>query len=743
METNQKLVFSLFMASIQLIRESRLRPRLMDSVYNFMNIGIMISPTPMRQVVKPQYEPEEKLYTEDEWEYQIAVHGMVSGAEEETQRVMEWQELFGKYKALALPLPPDRVYHLQCDTPDLVEKTLDVNSSGLADRDVPIPMVIQQFCHMGLSHQAVAQASPVDNLQAESHSLYEVLLTKHREALKAVQRYVDSKANWVKLMKDSMMDDAAESAVYIHSDKPPEQVSTVKAKIKNITAGIWDMLKRLTEQLAPSVVKTPATVATKATQEPEVNPEEFEECVPENTLITPAHNRRFDWELFAGALLAEVMRVPKEQKPVINHKAPPLFLWHENKSWDAVSRLSHQVNAPTPDPWTCEEYMDLAQGGLRSLEKSASKAAGALNNWIYTWAYIKVPAQNEDQTPTAYSLSAYLTILWMTGLLKASEKMSTSIDRLFSDGDRSDLFRFLSKCNEVIDPRVRKAVSHYGHVPLMYASGDGTQHYSGTDTLWADKGNSFYAWLCDKRGYFNEYNLNPESKGDLLEVCFNLYYMHAVLNIDLPQLFQFDNTYLPTWSLQWAMLQRDLHVLSMSGIADITDKHPNGPAVKKLARLETVCKYYSLISKLQVEETIQCLEGNRVHESNTWMSCKCPYCGDHISKTRHWKTISQVTQAIWTHLEKCDTVTNCQGLGPGLEPDVIKPFDEYPVLIEARMSREKLLTFESILEESLVRCMESVMNSRVKWFESLVDEWGPDCDQAKTGCKIKDHETSH
>ena len=77
----------------------------------------------------------------------------------------------------------------------------------------------------------------------------------------------------------------------------------------------------------------------------------------------------------------------------------------------------------------------------------------------------------------------------------------------------------------------------------------------------------FYAWLCDERGYFNDYNLNPESKGDLLEVCFNLYYMHTILNIDLPQLFQIDNTYLATWSLQWAMLQRDLHVLSMSGIS--------------------------------------------------------------------------------------------------------------------------------------------------------------------------------
>ena len=151
---------------------------------------------------------------------------------------MEWQELFGKYKASSLPLPPDRVYHLQCDTPNLAEKTLDVKSSGLADRDVPVPLIIQQFCHMGLSHQAVAQASPVDNLQAESHSLYELLLTKHREALKAVQTYVDSKANWVALMKSSMMDDAAESYISIRINLRSKcQVSRPKSRISRQESG--------------------------------------------------------------------------------------------------------------------------------------------------------------------------------------------------------------------------------------------------------------------------------------------------------------------------------------------------------------------------------------------------------------------------------------------------------------------------------------------------------------------------
>ena len=85
----------------------------------------------------------------------------------------------------------------------------------------------------------------MDNTQAESHSLYDLFLNKHRDALRAVQSHVDSKENWMTLMKDSMMDDAVESAVHIHVDKPVDQVSTVKTKLKTITSGIWDMLKEV------------------------------------------------------------------------------------------------------------------------------------------------------------------------------------------------------------------------------------------------------------------------------------------------------------------------------------------------------------------------------------------------------------------------------------------------------------------------------------------------------------------
>ena len=76
-------------------------------------------------------------------------------------------------------------------------------------------------------------------------------------------------------------------------------------------------------------------------------------------------------------------------------------------------------------------------------------------------------------------------------------------------------------------------------------------------------------------------------------------------------------------------------------------------------KLETACKYYSLISKLQVDETIQCIEGKRTHE--TWVI--------------------------------------------------------YPGRIPGSMH-------------------ESVMDSRVQFFESLAADWGPECSHATEGCKI-------
>ena len=141
------------------------------------------------------------------------------------------------------------------------------------------------------------------------------------------------------------------------------------------------------------------------------------------------------------------------------------------------------------------------------------------------------------------------------------------------------------------------------------------------------------SWLCTKKGYSKEHNLNAESHGDLMEVCFNLCCMHVILGVDLSGVFKFDTSYMSTWSLQWAMLHRDFHLTSMSGIADINDKHPNGAGLIKKTWLETACQCYSLISKKQVAENIHRIEGKRAHETWVNMSCKCMYCGEAIAST--------------------------------------------------------------------------------------------------------------
>ena len=83
----------------------------------------------------------------------------------------------------------------------------------------------------------------------------------------------------------------------------------------------------------------------------------------------------------------------------------------------------------------------------------------------------------------------------------------------------------------------------------------------------------------------------------------------------------------------------------------LCDQHPDGKEFKKPARLESVCKYYALISKLVVVEQVTNLAGHKTQEASITMDGNCMFCGGPISKsTKHWKSIYKATSAIWTHL---------------------------------------------------------------------------------------------
>ena len=229
------------------------------------------------------------------------------------------------------------MFHLQSDDPACEESTITAETLGLSDRGVPVPLVIQHFCHTGLSQQAVTQDHPLDNSQTEAHKIYEELVKKYRDALRAVQEHLNSKQSWVELMKLSDMDDGPEVAVDVHLDDPPAQVSSIKTRIKSLATGVWDLLKRLTEYMAPTVVRTPVTPATAEVLDPEVDPDDF-------------------WQIFARDLKIETLNSKVEDKPMIYHKAPPIFNWPENRSWNCMDLIAPRLKIPVPDPWTNTEY---------------------------------------------------------------------------------------------------------------------------------------------------------------------------------------------------------------------------------------------------------------------------------------------------------------------------------------------------------------------------------------------------
>ena len=169
-------------------------------------------------------------------------------------------------------------------------------------------------------------------------------------------------------------------------------------------------------------------------------PSQFGMSVPQNTLITSSHNRRFDWEMFSGNLMIEALNADPEVKPVIHHKAPSVFVWPENQAWNCMERIAPRLELSVPEPWSNPEFAEIAESALQPLSTKVKDNQSAFNNWIWTWAYEDPDKQGDpNRIPDKYPLGVFFTILWMAGLWNASVKQNVPVERLFSDHDRSDL----------------------------------------------------------------------------------------------------------------------------------------------------------------------------------------------------------------------------------------------------------------------------------------------------------------
>ena len=111
-------------------------------------------------------------------------------------------------------------------------------------------------------------------------------------------------------------------------------------------------------------------------------------------------------------------------------------------------------------------------------------------------------------------------------------------------------------------------------------------------------------------------------------------------------------------------------------------------------------------------------------------------CGNPVGKSHWWGSFRAANDALWSHLDECDKRTSCVGFGPGIHENDNRAFDQYPELIEARLSKDGVLSYDSIIEESLTRAFECILDQRVRVFTELYNNWGPDCEQAINGCTL-------
>ena len=117
--------------------------------------------------------------------------------------------------------------------------------------------------------------------------------------------------------------------------------------------------------------------------------------------------------------------------------------------------------------------------------------------------------------------------------------------------------------------------------------------------------------MCEQWNYLSDTNLSAEKKGDVLEVCFGLFILNACYRVNLMK-FHMDATNLhDPWNMQWAMLGRDIYLSTMGGLEDLRIKHPDAANITAMkhkvvpCRIESACKYYTFITKLKFDETMQ------------------------------------------------------------------------------------------------------------------------------------------
>ena len=240
-------------------------------------------------------------------------------------------------------------------------------------------------------------------------------------------------------------------------------------------------------------------------------------------------------------------------------------------------------------------------------------------------------------------------------------------------------------------------------------------HYPNyTQTLWADVGNAMYAYMNQYLNLVSDApSLGPELARDLIEIAYNLYFMYAALNIDAASLLGIDQSILTGWWAQVTMIQRDAYIQSAAML---------GGKGSATSRFEQVCIYISGLTQLTAKEAISVVRNKESHTG----TCPVPYC--YVCGAN---SLSGAAQSYWSHVDSCMKGKMYGYVGDKKYYPLQIPGDYYPnmdhvELIEAQLTKEGMLAYESIEETSIAAFQEMILFQRRAYFDALHDRYTPE-----------------
>ena len=147
-------------------------------------------------------------------------------------------------------------------------------------------------------------------------------------------------------------------------------------------------------------------------------------------------------------------------------------------------------------------------------------------------------------------------------------------------------------------------------------------------------------------------------------------------------------------------------------------------------RLEQVCIYISGLTQLTASEAVSVVRGKESHTG----ACPVPYCyvcGAHVGQKSETSPLDSATQSYWSRTDHCMNkrlygYVNRKAYYPLQIPGEYYPNMDHIDLIEAQLTKEGMLAYESITEASIAAFQEMILFQRRAYFDILNQRYTPE-----------------